>query len=525
MDHQSSIFDQCRTQKDIQAQLQRLARELAAVDSASNVSVPEAPDTSEVIALNRLAELSYADVKECQRPVFLLSEICRLLFKTGDRQSLRQGLLLSHAIYAFQCGKHESWYVSSLYKGIAQIGLNITDLGVKNVSSGLAGRKDFTLVPLDRALGYWALMSAAIANKNLKLALSFADQWLATARQSNLSGEVCRAQIAFTLLHLLYGDTASAATLLEALRASAPAEWQPVVLGLEDWLNAMQTGRMPGMSRFSEPYPLLLGIRWQSALDEAEDPPGSAESAGAFPTLCRIRREYGSRAAQQSLSAREVEAYANFAADWELPCPLYEFERLLKHHAQETYMQSGLSRIFGRHVLRKVFNETPLDPDVIDREDAIVWVMDVRDFSKICEKRSPSDIFELLNPVFKIISEELETIGGAILEFIGDSLILVFNTFSGQQTEMSAILSHTIRCLQRIYVLNAMSSHTHAPEIRIGVGMHTGPLALGYLGGLKRCHVTVLGAYYQPGRAPGIGVKRFARGLNRLSRMLWRNRP
>jgi hypothetical protein len=70
---------------------------------------------------------------------------------------------------------------------------------------------------------------------------------------------------------------------------------------------------------------------------------------------------------------------------------------------------------------------------------------------------------------------------------------VVFNTFDEQYAEIGTILHHVIRCIERIHTLNALSQYINLPEIHIGVGIHKGPVALGNLGGLKRCHLTVLG--------------------------------
>ena len=479
MKHHATNFDHCQTQDAIHAQLQAHLHELLSLLQPGAAHLED----NQTANLLLLSELSYADLKQCEKPVFLLSEISRLLLKSGESALLAHALAISHVIYAFKCRQNESWYISSLYKGIAQIGRRATDLGIKNVFIGMGDHHEFQLTAVDRALGYWASMSAALANRNLRMALAFAQKWRGAAQEGNLRGEICRANAALALLHLLNGDAEAdaCAAFFSASAANTPQEWREMVAFLADWFNALAADRCPEMREVAEPLPLFLGARWQG--DAPDD----------FAQLCKIRRRFCHAQRRKSLSDEEICQCADVMAAWELPRPLSEFEADMQARSQDRYAQSRLTRLMGKHALQKILSETPLTSRLATPEKAVIWVMDVRKFSALSETLSPPEVFDLLNPVFKIISAELEPIGGEILEFIGDSLVIVFETFENQHSDMSAILRHTIHCLRRIYVLNALSARAARQDVRIGVGIHAGPVALGYLGGLQRCHLTVLG--------------------------------
>jgi class 3 adenylate cyclase len=496
MDNQSTVFDQCKNKEDIHTQLQHLAKELVAIIQEQHAFPIKTPGENAVIDLSILSGLSYGDLKAYTYPVFLLSEICRLLIKLGDNESLKFCLALSHTIYSFKCTHNESWYISYLYKGIAQIGLHITDLGIKNVSIGIAEQHDFSLVPIDKALGYWALMSAAIANRNLKLASTFAQKWQHEAQKGHLEGEIFRARLVMLLLQLLFGEQDTCSRDIKKLVTNPPEEWEETVSFLAEWTRAVNEGKEIGKTHFSEPYPLFLGIAWYTPPRPNHPPEGEQEhdlSAGDFRVLCEVRRNFCHNITQNRLSTEDIEEYADVIAQWELPRPLHIFEMVLKQKDWERYFQRFMTRLLGKSVLQKVLTETPIEQDVVIQNNTIILVMDVRKYSALSEECVPNKLFDLLNPIFKIVSEELEQAGGTILEFIGDCIIVVFNTFKDWHADISEILPHTIRCLQRIYVLNTMALQPGLPEIRIGVGIHKGPVALGYLGGLQRCHLTVLG--------------------------------
>jgi hypothetical protein len=88
MTTQVTVFDRYTTRAAIHAQLQRLVQELRVIIAPARAQPVETADLN----LKFLSELTYSELKEHDHPVFLLSEICRLLFKSGDQQSLKHAL-------------------------------------------------------------------------------------------------------------------------------------------------------------------------------------------------------------------------------------------------------------------------------------------------------------------------------------------------------------------------------------------------------------------------------------------------
>ena len=486
MNEHAGVYDKCLTPDEITIQLQVLTKEFLQEIQFPLLSAFTAIDEGGAINLSILAELSHAELKHYQRPVFLLSEVCRLLIKSGDRTSLQLCLRLAHVIYTFKCHSNESNYISHLYKGISQIGLYMTDLGIKNVLYGISIPHKISHSLVDQALGNWALMSAAIQNRNLRLASNFAERWRQVARKGPLENEVTRATLVKHLLLLVQGELETLSPEIRRIFSHPPSKCEAIVKFLHEWTE--HSGRTPEEYEFSESLPLFLGFGWYPKFSEEE-----SRSPDEFALLCQMRRKLCTPDSTAVLSVNELQHYARNLARWELPKPLYDLETILKNKAVDKNLEYLMTRLLGKRVLESVINKTPLDPEVLPQDEAIILVMDVRRFSELSEHRTPQEIFEILNPIFKIMNDELEQAGGTILEFVGDCIIIVFNTFTQQHSNILEILGRTIHSLQRIHVLNALSVQTERPEIQIGVGIHKGPVGLGYLGGLDRCHFTVLG--------------------------------
>lgn len=439
--------------------------------------------------------------------VLLFRAICRLLLQLAGKQSLEYAHRLSYLIYEFERNRKQPYPVAHLYRGISQIGLKHTATGVRNVLTGLGNPSRDAKPPLDslyltdRCLGYWGLVSAAILNRDLRLALNFAKAWLRIAEEGALEAELFRANGVLLLLHLLLGDEKGCSPAIPPFPSRLPEEWNGVVSFLQEWAEALLQQGDISLRPLSEPepLPLLLGLDWHGL-----GPATQEAYSQDFRALCALRRRFCNPLAGESdVPVEELLAYASRLARWELLKPLRKVELLLKRKSPEQFYAFLMARILGRRAAEQITYETPADSLVSTLDDALILMMDVRGYSTLGERLSAEAVFEILSPLYKIMNEEMEEADGMILEFVGDALIVVFNTFKNRRTDIVTILRHTVRALKRILMLNALNRlsaricgtcpFVEPPEIRIGVGVNKGPVAIGYLGGLSRCHLAVLG--------------------------------
>lgn len=484
----TTTFDQ---QQDIDSITDSLHKAALNLLTTTYQSLQMAPCNSDDRILDAVSELNYADFRHHQRPVYLLSEICRLLIKRGDPGAFQRCLALSYQIYAFKTQLNESWYISYLYKGIAQIGMGTTDTGITNVIFALSAQSGMDVLPEDAALGYWAIMSAAISNRNLEMAMKFALRWQEASKSAGLKNEMFRSCLAIQILHLVYGDKGSCLKGLENLKADAPTSWQQVTAYIQQWTQTLLSESCHenrGVWVIEEPFPLFAGIRWHRSGSL-----GAAPEVSDFAFLCQLRREYCNAPSIESLSAQEMEAYADHLAQWELPIPLKEFEIRMREKDPAVYHQFTMTRMLGKYRTMSVFHKETKPSEIALRDDAILLTMDIRRFSTMCEQYPPQKIFEIINPLFRIMNEELEKAGGAILEYEGDCIIVAFNTFHGQKSGIADILARAVNCLRQVRIHSALSLQAGLPALNIGIGIAQGTVAMGYVGGLSRCHLTLIG--------------------------------
>jgi adenylate cyclase len=106
---------------------------------------------------------------------------------------------------------------------------------------------------------------------------------------------------------------------------------------------------------------------------------------------------------------------------------------------------------------------------------------DLRDFTRLSERRLPYDTVFILNRYFAAMGEAIEGSGGRIDKFIGDGVMAVFGLDPPEVAALQALAAcHAMaRALAR---LNEDLAFELDEPLRMGIGLHLGPAILGSIG-------------------------------------------
>jgi adenylate cyclase len=157
-------------------------------------------------------------------------------------------------------------------------------------------------------------------------------------------------------------------------------------------------------------------------------------------------------------------------------------------------MVAGLQE---REALREAFG-TYVDPDLADRvlsEGAVlegeevevsVLFLDIRDFTAFAERASPREVLDTLNAFFDVVVPVLIHHGGHANKFVGDGLLGVFGA-------PDRVEDHADRAVEAALDLVAVVRERHGDVLRIGIGVSSGPVVAGTIGGGGHLEFTVIG--------------------------------
>jgi class 3 adenylate cyclase len=157
-------------------------------------------------------------------------------------------------------------------------------------------------------------------------------------------------------------------------------------------------------------------------------------------------------------------------------------------------MMRGLSE---REALREAFGSY-VDPEVAQRvleegellegqeREVTVMFVDVRDFTPFAERSSARETVTFLNGFFDAVVPVVVGCGGHANKFLGDGLLCVFGAPERRE-------DHADRALECAQQIAARVDERFHGEVRIGIGLNSGPVVVGSVGGGGRLEFAVIG--------------------------------
>jgi adenylate cyclase len=121
-----------------------------------------------------------------------------------------------------------------------------------------------------------------------------------------------------------------------------------------------------------------------------------------------------------------------------------------------------------------------------DELDATILFLDVRDFTSFAESRPPREVVAALNALFDLLVPVILRHGGHANRFLGDGLLAVF----GAPTRHP---DHAVRAVTAADEMVRLLGGHPTGRLRVGMGINTGRVIAGTIGGGGRRDFTVIG--------------------------------
>jgi len=118
--------------------------------------------------------------------------------------------------------------------------------------------------------------------------------------------------------------------------------------------------------------------------------------------------------------------------------------------------------------------------------DASIVFVDIRDFTAYAERAGAGEVVERLNGFFALVVPVLTRHGGHANKFLGDGLLGVFGAPERHH-------DHADRAVAAALEVVALVRERFAGEVRIGLGVSSGAVVAGTVGGGGRLEFTVIG--------------------------------
>lgn len=181
--------------------------------------------------------------------------------------------------------------------------------------------------------------------------------------------------------------------------------------------------------------------------------------------------------------------------DYSRRLPVVQDDDLGALSASFNRMQTGLAE---RQRLQAAFG-TYVDPalamrlleqgdDVFtgERREVTVMFVDIRDFTPFAEANSAEDAVARLNELFEIVVPSVVDAGGHVNKFLGDGALAVF----GAPNDLA---NHADAALRAAVLIQRLVRERFGGQLRIGIGINTGVVIAGTIGGGGKLEFTLIG--------------------------------
>jgi adenylate cyclase len=158
----------------------------------------------------------------------------------------------------------------------------------------------------------------------------------------------------------------------------------------------------------------------------------------------------------------------------------------------ELRRHDNLSRFLPRQVVDRVVKEGEVSLQPVQREVTILF-SDIRDFTTLSETLPPQVVLRLLDDYFGHMTHIVLERQGMVNKFLGDGMMACWGVPDHTHDHAEQAMRAALDMRAKLVEINASREQRGEPPLRIGIGLHTGVVAAGMLGGTQQHEYTIIG--------------------------------
>ena len=163
----------------------------------------------------------------------------------------------------------------------------------------------------------------------------------------------------------------------------------------------------------------------------------------------------------------------------------------------ERRAKKQIAGLFGQYIPPELVDEMSADPESIKMEgesrELTVLFSDVRGFTTISEGLDPKALSQLMNEYLTPMTRAIHKHRGTIDKYMGDAIMAFWGAPLHDKDHVDNALA---AAMEMLFLLRKLGPEFRArgwPELKIGVGLNTGPMSVGNMGSEFRRAYTVMG--------------------------------
>ena len=133
-----------------------------------------------------------------------------------------------------------------------------------------------------------------------------------------------------------------------------------------------------------------------------------------------------------------------------------------------------------------------IKPGNAEKGELTVLFCDIRSFTTLSENMSPDEVFKMLNKYLSYVEPPIRNNHGFVDKYMGDGIMALFEKDEQHNSAYNAVTA-ALQMKNALAVYNEQRQKANKPVLKIGIGLHTGQVVIGTIGGDERMDSTAIG--------------------------------
>ncbi len=160
---------------------------------------------------------------------------------------------------------------------------------------------------------------------------------------------------------------------------------------------------------------------------------------------------------------------------------------------QKRFVKSAFSTYLAPSVVKQIIDSP--EKLVLGGEQRVItaFFSDVQGFTSISESLTPHELVELLNEFLTEMTDIILNNEGTVDKFEGDAIVAFFGAPNYLDNQAEVACKSCIEMQKRLAELRTKWKESNKPELKVRIGLCTGPAVVGNMGSKNRMDYTMMG--------------------------------
>jgi adenylate cyclase len=161
----------------------------------------------------------------------------------------------------------------------------------------------------------------------------------------------------------------------------------------------------------------------------------------------------------------------------------------------DTLERRRFRQAFSRYVSKEIAAQVLADASGLrgERREVSILFSDLRGFTTMSETMPPEQVAVILDEYFDAMTTVIFKYRGMINDFIGDAIMAIFGAPLADGDHALHAAHAALAMNEALEGLNLRWTHAGLPQLRMGIGIHSGGVFAGNVGGRSRVKYAIIG--------------------------------